>query len=103
MFLLQRLGKTALNKKEYTFVVKVLYQQHNTWQGTVFWVEGYENRRFRSVFELMRLIGGVIGDSRLEFFKKGDEDIHANDEIAESSAVEYDERGEVLEVARSQV
>lgn len=38
------------------FILKVLYQQNATWQGTVQWLEGRQTRQFRSVNELMWLM-----------------------------------------------
>lgn len=39
-----------------TFVVKVLYRQNSTWQGTIHWVEGNRDSSFRSEMEAMELI-----------------------------------------------
>ena len=46
-----------------TFMVKVEYYQHGTWQGQVIWAE--ENRlvRFRSALELVKLMEEVVGSS----------------------------------------
>ena len=39
-----------------TFVIRVLYRQNATWQGTVHWVEENKDSSFRSELELMHLI-----------------------------------------------
>ncbi len=44
-----------------TFVVTVLYRQNATWQGTLKWVEGGEESKFRSALELIKLMDGAIG------------------------------------------
>lgn len=45
------------NAKILTFIVKVLYYQNATWQGSVQWLEGRQTRQYRSVNELLRLMG----------------------------------------------
>lgn len=50
---------TAQDKN--TFVVTVLYRQNATWQGTLKWVEGGEESKFRSALELIKLMDGAIG------------------------------------------
>ena len=39
-----------------TYVVEVLYQQNNTWQGNVTWNEGRVKSAFRSELELIKLL-----------------------------------------------
>ncbi len=39
-----------------TFIVKVLFRQNATWQGTIQWLEGRMTRQFRSSNELMWLM-----------------------------------------------
>ena len=39
-----------------TFLIKVLFRQNATWQGTIQWIEGRQTRQYRSVNELMRLM-----------------------------------------------
>ena len=46
--------------KEATFVVKVLFRQNASWQGTVTWVEGQMEQSFRSVLELLFLMDSAI-------------------------------------------
>lgn len=47
---IQKGGKRA------TFVVKILFRQHTSWQGTVLWCEKEKEMSFRSVLELLLLI-----------------------------------------------
>lgn len=46
-----------------TFVIRVQYRQHSSWQGEVTWVDGGKKEYFRSALELVRLIDGVLNDS----------------------------------------
>jgi hypothetical protein len=39
-----------------TFILKVLYRQNATWQGTIRWMEGRQTRPYRSVNELLKLM-----------------------------------------------
>lgn len=43
-----------------TFMVRILYRQSATWQGTVEWVEGEAVMEFRSAMELFILIGSAL-------------------------------------------
>ena len=45
-----------------TFVIRVQYRQHSSWQGEVTWVDGQKKEYFRSALELVRLIDGVLKD-----------------------------------------
>lgn len=49
------------------FLVRVEYQEHATWQGTVTWTNRGKTMHFRSVLELIKLI-----DSALEEKGKGE-------------------------------
>lgn len=53
-------GKDAAGSEGPTFVVQVLFRQNATWQGTVQWLEGRQTRQYRSVNELLRLIGEAV-------------------------------------------
>lgn len=44
-----------------TFIVKVLYRQNATWQGTIQWIEGRQTRQYRSVNELLSLMDDAAG------------------------------------------
>ena len=43
-----------------TFNVSVLFRKNATWQGTLKWVEGGEEVKFRSALELIKLMDGAI-------------------------------------------
>lgn len=44
-----------------TFVVRVMFRQNATWQGTVSWVEGNKIQHFRSMLELIHLLEDALG------------------------------------------
>lgn len=50
----QKRGKSA------TFVVKILFRQHTSWQGTVTWIEEKCEQTFRSVLELILLMDSAL-------------------------------------------
>lgn len=56
-------GTIAMNKKQ-VFVLEILDNQKGTWQGTLSWVQGHEERSFRSTLELLHLIDSVINGSQ---------------------------------------
>ena len=43
-------------RKKNTFIVKIEYCQHETWQGQVIWAEEDKSQRFRSALELIKLM-----------------------------------------------
>ncbi len=45
-----RIGEQA------TFLVRIMFRQNATWQGSVTWLEGKREQSFRSALELIRLI-----------------------------------------------
>ncbi len=49
-----------IDKKKGTFVVKIEYCQHGTWQGKVIWAEENRTERFRSALELLRLMDEAV-------------------------------------------
>lgn len=51
-----------------TFLVRIKFQQHSSWQGEVFWAEKKRKSCFRSELELIRLI-----DSALKEGNEGEE------------------------------
>ena len=55
-----------------TFLIKVLFRQNATWQGTIQWVEGRQTRQYRSVNELMRLLDEAADTSREQTDKDTD-------------------------------
>ena len=56
-----------IDKKKGTFVVKIEYCQHGTWQGQVIWAEENRVERFRSALELVRLMDeAMAGEAQIE-------------------------------------
>ena len=49
-----RTGKIA------TFTVRVIFRQNASWQGSVAWLEGGSEQRFRSVLELLLLMDSAL-------------------------------------------
>ena len=49
-----------IDKKKGTFVVKIEFCQHGTWQGKVIWAEENRTERFRSTLELVQLMGEAM-------------------------------------------
>lgn len=43
-----------------TFIIRVQYRQHSSWQGEIVWVDGGRRRYFESVLELIRLIDKAL-------------------------------------------
>ena len=43
-----------------TFLVRVLDQQHSSWQGTITWLASGKVKTFRSVLEMITIIGGEL-------------------------------------------
>lgn len=43
-----------------TFIIKVLFRQNATWQGSIQWIEGKQIREYRSVNELLKLMNDAI-------------------------------------------
>ena len=50
---------------EATFVIRILFRQNASWQGAVTWLEGQQERSFRSVLELILLIDNALGYERV--------------------------------------
>ena len=51
-----RFETTIASSERPSFFIRILYRQHNSWQGEVQWLEAKRTRRFRSALELMVLI-----------------------------------------------
>ncbi len=49
-----RTGKVA------TFMLRVLFRQNVSWQGSVTWLEGKQEQSFRSVLELVLMISDAL-------------------------------------------
>lgn len=47
-------------KKQNTFIVKVIDQQNDSWQGSVTLVDTNETKYFRSAMELLHMMEEVI-------------------------------------------
>ena len=43
-----------------TFILRLIFRQHTTWQGTVTWLEGEGEQNFRSVLELIILMNSAL-------------------------------------------
>lgn len=50
----------VLRGKKATFVLKVLYRNNASWQGSVKWIEENREEHFRSVLELLWLIDSAV-------------------------------------------
>ncbi len=46
--------------KQATFAVRILFRQNASWQGSVTWLEGKQEQSFRSVLELILLMGSAL-------------------------------------------
>ena len=58
---IHKIGDEIMKDKEMsTFIVKVMDQQNNSWQGSITWVENDETMYFRSALELLHLMDGAI-------------------------------------------
>ena len=42
------------------FIVRILFRQNASWQGSVVWVEGRQEERFRSALELVLLMDSAL-------------------------------------------
>ena len=45
-----------------TFVIRVVFRQNASWQGTVVWLEGRQEQSFRSVLELLLLMENALNE-----------------------------------------
>lgn len=43
-----------------TFIVRVQHRQNSTWQGTVTWTDRNKTEYFRSIYELIKLVGSAL-------------------------------------------
>ena len=46
-----------------TFILRLIFRQHTTWQGTVTWLEGQGEQNFRSVLELIILMNSALSEA----------------------------------------
>jgi len=49
------------SSKPTSFFIEIRYQQHQTWQGTITWLEMKKKVNFRSALELIRLMDSALG------------------------------------------
>lgn len=49
-----------------TFELKILFRQHTSWQGVIFWVEQQREQSFRSVLELILLMDSALRELEAE-------------------------------------
>ena len=55
-----------------TFIVKIEFCQHGTWQGRVIWADENKTERFRSALELVRLMDEAISSgAQIQIQKTG--------------------------------
>ncbi len=52
--------------KRATFALRFLFRQNASWQGTIIWSEGKQEKNFRSVLELLLLMDSVLGKNAIE-------------------------------------
>lgn len=55
--------------KESTFLIRILFRQHSTWQGVIYWRENGEKQAFRSFMELILLMVSALesGTGRITY------------------------------------
>lgn len=51
-----------MKKDADAYIIRVVSKEHNTWQGTVEWVEKKQTIGFRSTLELIHLLDSVVVD-----------------------------------------
>lgn len=56
----ENVGICCRNGDTATFVVKVLFRQHTSWQGSITWLEADIEQPFRSVLELILLMESAL-------------------------------------------
>ena len=52
--------KEIKDGKKATFLIKILFRQNASWQGSVAWLEGKREQSFRSALELLFLMDSVL-------------------------------------------
>lgn len=48
------------DKSSSTFIVKVMNQQNDSWQGSVTWADTNETQYFRSALELLHMMNDAV-------------------------------------------
>lgn len=57
----EEFGKVIEHRgKRATFLIRVQYRQHSSWQGEVVWVDQQKKEYFRSALELVRLLDSAL-------------------------------------------
>lgn len=51
---------TCYTGEQATFAIRILFRQNSSWQGSVIWLEGQQERSFRSVLELIFLLDNAL-------------------------------------------
>jgi len=49
-----------------TFVIRILFRQNSSWQGSILWMEGKMEQSFRSLLELVLLMNHALNAGRGE-------------------------------------
>lgn len=52
------------NGRKGTFVIRILFRQNSSWQGSVLWLEGRMEQSFRSILELALLMDSALHGER---------------------------------------
>ena len=52
--------------KKGTFLIKVLFREHSTWQGIIYWRDTGEKQMFRSFMEMMLLMASTTEVDQIE-------------------------------------
>ena len=52
--------------KEATFIVRILFRQHASWQGTVMWCDKGREERFQSALELLLLMDSSMQKANIQ-------------------------------------
>ena len=58
--LLEKEHKMPTNGERATVVIKILFRQNASWQGTIQWLQGHREETFRSVYEMLRLMDSAL-------------------------------------------
>lgn len=53
-----------MRKKNPTFIIEVKGTEHESWQGSVVWVDKNKTDTFRSALELIRMIDSAIHEGK---------------------------------------
>jgi hypothetical protein len=59
--------------KRASFSIKIMFREHNTWQGMIYWHEDKAQQPFRSFKELLFLVASAVGVTEMETVDKNKE------------------------------